>query len=169
MRELMTAQKSTQIMGRARLWLSLHLGTPMRKFTWCKLRKSRGYITSFLGGAWRSAWRRREGTSNGKVRLGLAQFFFTCATVIRMSCAASAIWRECLDSFGKDCIFTFTVSCTFVKWTRCSSCWWINSGQIDAYENRTGAVIILDFCLLWRIVQIILEWYLSFYYELFIL
>ncbi len=33
-RELMTAQKGTQIMGRARLCLSLQLATSLRKFTW---------------------------------------------------------------------------------------------------------------------------------------
>ena len=62
-------------MGRAYPCLSLHLVSPLRKFAQRKLRKSRGSITSFLGGTWHSAWRRRACTFSCKVRPESGAFF----------------------------------------------------------------------------------------------
>ncbi len=85
-RELMTAQKGTQIVDRARLCLSLHLMTLLRKFMWRKLRKSRSYITSHSGvhsGAVRGG---ALATSSCKVGPESGAFFLLYAPGANPSC-----------------------------------------------------------------------------------
>ena len=66
-------------MGRARLCLSLHLVTPLRKLTWSKLRKSRVYVTSHFGvppGVVRGG---SSATLSCKVDTESGTHFFICA------------------------------------------------------------------------------------------
>ncbi len=85
------AQKGSQIMGRACLCLSLHLVSPLRKFTWRKLRKLRksGWCRSRLLSAPETVRRAALLAKVGPAAPG-AHFFYAPLTFCK-SCAASAI------------------------------------------------------------------------------
>ncbi len=101
----MTAQKGTQIVDRARLCLSLHLMTLLRKFMWRKLRKSRSYITSHSGvhsGAVRGG---ASATSSCKVGPESGAFFLLYAPGANPSCFGVILGcMGCAHLSGQVCI-----------------------------------------------------------------
>ena len=102
----MTAQKGMQIVDRARLCLSLHLMTLLRKFMWRKLRKSRSYITSHSGvhsGAVRGG---ASATSSCKVGPESGAFFLLYAPGANPSCFGVILGcMGCAHLSGQVCSF----------------------------------------------------------------
>ena len=98
------AQKGTQIMGRARLSLSLHLVSLWRYITLRNLRKLRGVITSFLPAHSVICGRPGAGTSSCKVGPESGAHFLLYAPGANPSCFGVILgFMGCAHLSGQDC------------------------------------------------------------------